>query len=464
MIMPTKTVDLNKIEEEIFRKACLAGCDAMRQVLENYDEQLRQSRDFKQYRHKGLRKTVFKTRMGDVEYKRSQYVSHEDGKKKYVYLLDMAIGEQVVGHFSQSMAETIAESNCCMSYRHSAQTISETTGLSVSHTTAWKVTQLLGERAEERERSDAKLARNGEGRGKTEAALLFEEQDGIWLNLQGNDRKKRGSAIEMKVAIAYSGAVKTGAKRYNLEGKVACANFEGVDEFVRRKEGVIASYYNIDEIQQRIINGDGAGWIKRSITDETVHYQLDTFHRNRAIFRAAPDENSRKTMFKLLYSKEIDELLLYIDALANSMEDETKEADLRGLHTYFFNNRDGLILYKRRGLDLPEPPEGLVYRGCGAMESNIFSIIGRRMKRRRTNWSIRGGNNMARLLTLKTTNRLSEAVTGFLPEQFDQIVQTPLSAASLPASTGKGYNGFSKAEIPANLPWMKEIFRIKPLV
>lgn len=464
MIIPQKEIDVNKVEQEIYQAACQKACEAMRQVLENYDEELRQSRDFKRYRSTGLRKTVFKSRMGDVEYRRRQYKTKEDGKSAYVYLLDVAIGEQVIGHFSQSMAETIAEANCEMSYRHSAQTISETSGQTISHTTAWKVTQALGERANERERADAARAESSKGLGQLEVPLLFEEQDGIWLNMQGKDRENRGPSIEMKVAIAYSGAVQTGRKRYNLINKVACANFEGVKQFVRRKEGVIASFYNVDEVQQRIVNGDGAAWIQRSVTDETVHYQLDTFHRNEAILKYVKDPDARKNIFRLLYSKQIDLMFEAIDAYANSTDDPVVEKSYRELETYFRNNQDGLILYKRRGLDLPEAPEGTVYRNCGAMESNIFSLIGRRMKRRRTNWSIKGGNNMARMLTLKATNRLTESVTGFISETFEQIVNLPLSASQSTARIGKGYNGFRQAEIPSSLPWMKDIFCLKPLV
>jgi len=462
MIIPAITLDINKLEEEIYRDANRAACEKMRLVLETYDNQLRLNRNFKQYRSVNLKKTVLKTRMGDVEYRRRQYKTVEDGKTVHVYLLDMAIGEQVVGHFSQSMAETIAEANCEMSYRHSAQTISETTGQNISHTTAWKVTQALGERANDHELEDAKRAGESKGRGQVEVSLLFEEQDGVWLNLQGEDREKRGSSIEMKVAIAYSGAVKTGAKRYNLTGKVACANFESINQFTRRKDGVIASYYNVDEIQHHVLNGDGASWIRRSVTDETI-YQLDTFHRNQAIFKYVKDEEARKNIFRLLYSKNIDLMFEVIDAYANSTDDPLVEKSYRELETYFQNNRDGLILYKRRGLDLPEPPEGIVYRRCGAMESNIFSLIGRRMKRRRTNWSVNGSNNMARMLTLKATKRIKEAVTGLLPETFEQIIQIPLSAAKSPASVGKGYDGFAHATIPPSQKWMKDIFALKPL-
>ena len=133
------------------------------------------------------------------------------------------------------------------------------------------------------EQQAANAAEKQRGSGTLETPVLFEEQDGIWLNLQGESRKKHGKSKEMKVAIAYSGAEKTGKKRYKLTDKVAAANFESARGFFKRKEGKIAETYNVDEIETRILNGDGANWIKRSITDETVHFQLDTFHRNRAI-------------------------------------------------------------------------------------------------------------------------------------------------------------------------------------
>ena len=269
----------------------------------------------------------------------------------------------------------------------------------------------------------------------------------------------------MKLAIAYDGAKKTGTNRYELTNKVACASFESVDKFYRRKEGVIAAHYNVDEVELRILNGDGANWIKRSVTDETIHYQLDPFHRNRAIFRAAPDENARKTMLKLLYRNGIEDLLSYIDALANSMEDEAAELALRELYTYFSNNKEGLIGYDQRGLDLPQPSEGKVYRHMGAMESNIFSIISNRMKGRRRCWSVAGGDNLARLLCLKVTGKLHDTVrtfTSIMPEKYADKVITTLSSAKIQKSVGKGWNGFDKAMIPSSQKWLKNITAIKP--
>ena len=469
MIIPQATVDLTEIEQKIYRAVCEIGRQMFREYLERCDDELMLNRDRQKYRHKDKRPTSLKTLMGEVEYKRALYrYTDENGDKAWVYLLDELIGQPAVGQISPLLAEKIAETSCEMSYRKTADAVSAMTGQTISHGGAWNVVQALGEQADRQEKEDARLAKLNQGRGQHEAKLLFEEQDGIWLNLQGKDREKLGPSTEMKVAIAYDGARQTGKERFRLAHKVACANFEGIDSFVGRKEGVIASYYNIDEIEQRIVNGDGANWIRRSLTDETVYFQLDPYHRNKAIVGHVSDPDVRKIITDLLYSKQIDRMLDVIDAYANSTGDEKEEKRVRELETYFRNNRDGLISYKRQGLDLPEPPDGLVYRNCGAMESNIFSLIGRRMKRRRANWSIGGGNNMARLLTLKATGRLSRAMSAFapmcLPEQYNQPFETILSAAKSPQRVGKGYNGFRHAPIPASLPFMKDIFSLKPLI
>ncbi len=55
----------------------------------------------------------------------------------------------------------------------------------------------------------------------------------------------------------------------------------------------------------------------------------------------------RKEIFRLLYSKNIDDLLVYIEALSNSVEDEKEREKLITLHTYFTTNKDGLIDFLR---------------------------------------------------------------------------------------------------------------------
>ena len=469
MMSLTETIINFKDFERLAQRICFEfGREILKVLLEEWDRYLMHNRDKAVYEHVGRKRTTIKTVVGEVEYYRAQYeYINEDGKKCYVFLLDAAMEMDCAGHFSELMRETIVQACCASPYREAARSVSEMTGQTISHTAAWNVVQAVGKQVDAHEQSAAKLAEKDEGAGTVETKVLFEEQDGISLSLQGKSRKEHGERKEMKVAIAYDGAEKTGKNRYKLTNKVASASFEVVDDFVSRKEGVIASVYNVDEILMRFLNGDGAGWIKRSKTGEEVHFQLDQYHRNKAIIEYVSDPDARELIRETLYTKDIDLLLHIIEAEALSADDEKARENYMKLHTYFQNNKDGLVPYYRRGLEIPDPPDGKEYRRMGAMESNVFTIIGNRMKGHRKNWSINGGENLARLLSLKFTGRLSKALDNLaacaLPERYAEELIIELSAAKVPLCEGKGYDGFHQALIPSTQKWLKQIAAMKPV-
>ena len=404
-----------------------------------------------------------------MEYRRSIYEVREEGaQKRFIYLLDEAMGKEGVGTISSLLAEKIIEASCESTFRAVARSVSELSGQSISHTAAWNVVQAMGRKLDAEELQAGKEAAENGGAGELETKVLFEEQDGIWMHLQGKSRKKHGKSKEMKLAIAYDGAQKVGKKRYELTNKVACANFEDVGKFVRRKEGVIARVYNTDEIEMRFLNGDGAAWIRQSQTDESVHFQLDPFHRNKAIRANVKNPEAREQIMELLYAGNIDHLMVYLEALTNSVEDEEEKEHITELWRYFSNNKDGLLPINRRGLNLPEPPASKEYRGMGAMESNIFTILGNRMKGRRACWSIDGGNNIARLLCLKFTGNLKNALKNLadrmLPERCAEELPI-LMSAKVPTHDGSGYNGYHEATCPPTpqFKWLGALGGLKPL-
>jgi len=470
MILTETAVSFNEIEQLAQRVAFEYGRTIISSVLEELDETLRESRDKSRYNNRGKRTSVIKTTLGEVQYSRTMYNIKEDGIKiGQVYLLDEAMGVSGSGHFSELLRDLILRMCCDGAYRSAARAVSEMTGQAISHTAAWNVVQSIGKQIDEHEKHAAKLAAANRGVGTIESAVLFEEQDGIHLNLQGKDRKEHGENKEMKVAIAYDGAVKKGENRYELTNKVACANFEKSVDFVKRKDGVIAEVYNVDEVDMRFLNGDGASWIKQSKTDENVHIQLDPFHRNKAITKNVSNPEVRENITELLYAKEIDLMLHVIEVEALSTNDEDERDKYMALHTYFENNKEGLVPFYRRGLIIPAPPDGKEYRHMGCMEGNIYTIIGNRMKGGRACWSIKGGNNLARLLCLKHTNRLSAVLKNLIacvmPERYveETLIKNNFSAAKVPPREGKGYNGFKQTLIPSSQKWLKNIAVIKPL-
>ena len=76
-------------------------------------------------------------------------------------------------------------------------------------------------------------------------------------------------------------------------------------------------------------------------------------------------------------------------------------------YEYFLENKEGLIDYRKRGLEIqPTRSKEIHHANLGSMESNIFTLIGNRMKGKRMSWSVNGGNNMAALLCLLHTGRM----------------------------------------------------------
>ncbi len=369
--------------------------------------------------------------------------------------------------------------------------MSEMTGQTISAMGVWNVIQALGERVCEEESELTEEYKRGNVKGKKEVPVLFEEADGVYINLQGKDRKKeKQDKAEMKVGIAYDGWRKTGpgryalenkvvvagfskakefqeyreaviaqefnldevgqrilnadgASRYALENKVVVAGFSKAKEFQEYREAVIAQEFNLDEVGQRILNADGASWIKK-VKDKSTCFQLDPFHRNKAVKKKIHEEEAQDDILELLREEKIEEVFRYLEIYQNSLSDDKEIEDAEELMQYYENNREGLLPYQSQGLELPEPPEGLEYRNMGTMENHVWSVIAKRMKHGHRSWSRRGGNHLAKILAKKCSGKLNEVTERlrrpvFEEEKVEELYGEILMAAKAPKKDGKGY-------------------------
>lgn len=246
--------------------------------------------------------------------------------------------------------------------------------------------------------------------------------DGVYLSLQGEDRKTYGPSREMKVAIAYSGVNEDASKRRTLVNKVACAGFESAEHFRELAEGVIADFYDVSSIEQRIFNSDGANWLQKNMVPNCT-YQLDIYHRNQAIIRWLDEPELRRLVFDLLKQKRVKAALDVIEASINSTDDPIQQENRTRLFKYLNAHRSALIPYaERKGKKPPLPNEGQLPAHCGSMESNIFTLLGNHMKDNRACWSQEGANNLASLLMLYHTNSLHKLFGGWKPEREETAI------------------------------------------
>ena len=63
--------------------------------------------------------------------------------------------------------------------------------MSISPQGVWNIVQQLGEKRCEQIERHAELADRKRGIGCVQSKILYEEDDGIWLKLQGKDRKEQ---------------------------------------------------------------------------------------------------------------------------------------------------------------------------------------------------------------------------------------------------------------------------------
>lgn len=434
-----------ELEQKVFSYVCELGREITQHMLENYDKELMENRDHKQYRNKGRRTTSIKTVYGEVSYSRNVYETRtENGKKAHVYLLDQALSMDKIGLISTNLAEKIAEAVTEAPYRATAETISGTCGQTISHGGVWNLVQQLGERIAREEDVTVSEMKAGQAKGNAVTPILFEEMDGVWLRMQGKDHK-RMKKQEMKVAVMYEGWVKDGKKNSRLSNKTVIAGMESSVQFHEKREAQIQSRYNADEIQQRILNGDGGSWIKDPYDPDAI-FQLDRFHIHREIKRKINNKEAAKRIKELFESNKMDEMLVFIQIYATSVEsnDEKDKTSSKAmeLYTYLSNNREGLLPYQNRGLKLPEAPSHLVYKGMGVQENQNCTTITLRMKNRRMRWSSLGANNMAKVLYTKENKELSRTIERYTDGlifaiQMEEVIKT-LSAAKAPKVDGKG--------------------------
>lgn len=445
-IVMENQMTFKELEQKIYAYVCEVAVEMTQIILEDYDRELQDSRDKKKYRDKGCRTTTIKTIYGDVTYARHVYqTADEEGHKAFVYLLDEAVKMDKIGLISTNLAEKIASCVTENPYRVTADIISSTSGQKISHGGAWKLVQKLGERVTEEEELQVKQMNADEAVGTRRIKMLFEEMDGVWLRLQGKDHKSIAKQ-EMKVATIYEGWEKDDRTGSRLCGKRVIAGMEKSNEFHEKREAQIRSIYNADEIEYRILNGDGGSWIKDPYEPDTV-FQLDRFHIRQEIKRKlSHDKEAAKAVEELFEAEKMDEMLEYIQTYADSVdtddEKDTRSKKARELYQYLNNNKEGLMPYQKRGIRLPDPPEGMRYGNMGVQENQNCTVITMRMKGNRKRWSVSGANNMAKLLYRKENKELAETVNRYAEELIFNIrmteIITTLSAAKVPKKDGKG--------------------------
>ena len=425
-IVTNDEVKFNDLEKKIFKFVCGFGCMILKLMLEAYDRKLMKARDSKKYRHKGLRGNTIKTIMGEVEYRRVMYEMEENGIKKTVYLLDEKLHINVDGKVSENLIEKAVEIvPITDSYRKAETVIKETTNATLSFEAIRTIIVKVGDKITKKEKEERKLLDKKQlVAGLKEITALFEEADGIWINLQGRDRQKRLEKqkekcerenkefnpkmkvkTELKLHVMYEGWKKDDT-RHALINKQYIAGIMKPKEIKKLRDARVYSQYDESKIKLRVTNGDGAKWTK-GITVAEGFYQKDQFHIMQEIVRDVPKEYRNKIK-ELVNTKQYDKIEAAIEGLKYEIGGEYKAVKkLNKLQSYLSN---GLERYQDV-VEVPEAPEGIEYRNMGTQESQIFSKLEKRFCSGRKAFSEHGANALAKVCVLSEKFSIEEIET-----------------------------------------------------
>lgn len=425
-IITEKEIKFNDLEKKIFKLVCNLGCLILKMVLESYDRKIMNERDKSKYRHKGLRKNTVKTIMGEVEYKRAMYEIKEDGITKNVYLLEEKMHINTKGKVSENIVEKIVEIvPVTDSYRKAEKVIKETTNATLSFEAIRTIIIQIGDKITSKEKEERKLLDKGNlVAGTKQIAALFEETDGIWINLQGKDRKERLEKqkekcskeekvfnpnakikTELKLHVIYEGWKKDDT-RHTLVNKEYIAGIMKPNEMKKLRDARVYQKYDENSIKLRVTNGDGAKWTKGTTAKGGI-YQKDQFHIMQEIMRDVP-EKYRKEIIELVNNKKFNEIHSAIEKIKYKVDGECKAIEkLKRLQGYLSS---GLERYQDI-VEVPEAPKGIEYRNLGTQESQIFSKLKKRFCSGRKAFGEHGANALSKVCVLSEKFKIEEIET-----------------------------------------------------
>ena len=315
---------------------------------------------------------------------------------------------------------------------------------------------------------------------------MFEEADGIWINLQGKDREdalerqkkeceKNGKEFnakakvktELKLHVMYEGCRK-GDKRHRLVNKKAIAGIMKPKEISELRDARVYQEYDVEKIQLRVTNGDGAAWTKGTRAKGGI-YQKDKFHIYQEITRDVPKEY-RKIIEELLANKEYNKIARAIEQLKYEVGGEEKAVKkLDKLKSYLSKDLERYDeILEKQGQKVPEAPEGIEYRNMGTQESQIFSFLKVKFCSGRKSFSVNGANSLAKVCVLvKEKEEIYGEIEKEIPidnsvEEWMEEIESNITKGYRNVGIGKNYENISNCKTSklSNAPrYIKEIVK-----
>ena len=346
--------------------------------LEGLDEVLRESNERKRHytiEKRSQEKTVA-TNVGPVTYQRTYFQHKRDGH--YACLLDEKMGIEPHQRVSLELAVSMLESARDTSYQKTAERFAYT-GVQ-SRTTVMNCVHHMG------------MIESSEHPIPTRKVMpvLYVEADEDHVAMQDNTNQ------QMKLIYVHEGYQPVGKKRNAL---INPHYFTGLyskssDELWYEVLTYLDTAYDLDQVEEINLSGDGASWIKmgKDILPK-CRFHLDKYHLQKAMRKAtSPVDELKGTedeyYWHLSDAIELDEKETVEAYFESTIGLGLRESQIKAIgesQTYILSNWEAIQNSYRPG-----------YPGCSA-EGHISHVLSDRLSSRPLGWSRQGAEDIARL-------------------------------------------------------------------
>ena len=318
---------------------------------------------------------------GTVTFKRRRL--RKAGEKSFLPL-DEALGLEKRQRYSPLFKEKVGQLVTGMTYRQASKSLELLTNQSMSHQSLHTLAQSIAEKIHANqtpEESPLKCPK-----------MLYIEADGVWVGSQ-----EKHKHLEFKRGFIHEGVDRSG-KRPCLIHPVYFGCFGTSKDLFNQMSDYLQSHY---DLRQTIIiaNSDGGSGYEADKFEEILgryksfHYCLDSYHVMRYVTGKLGFDKSLQTALRQAikeYDKSTVETLL--DTAESYLEAPEKLEKLLEVRAYLSRNWAAIKPLNLRGLGVSD--------GVGICESG-HRFYTNRLKRQGRNWTKKGAENMATLLTVQ---------------------------------------------------------------
>jgi len=373
------------------------GREGLLQALAQKDKELEESRDKARYVLKDVRSRNLLTTLGELKLNRRYY--RDQKEKRYVALLDEALGIEKDSRFSGRLKELSCQFATEMSFGKVSQVLQQAFGEPLSRQSVWQAVQVKGTEVEEKQAWEREhvFAQGKElPRPAVSPKCLFGEADGCHISLQRTEHRK----AELKVGVWYEGWKKKPVAReeYALVNKRYVGTAQDAGIFWEQMTVEAQKRYGFTEIPLVYAGGDGGPWIEEGAKWLGANrIKLDQFHVHRMLGRVFGFSDSVQNVVNKLLEGSCEEAIKGLAARAVDEPDEKKRVKMAKAISW--TSEHGKYVEK---ITFPKSmTTKLLKRQLGTMERHVDLAVAERFKKRGMSWSLRGAGHLLALRICK---------------------------------------------------------------